>query len=87
MIKIVTTKTYICDVCKKESNDSRFLKKAPVPGYGDDGEGRMCGCVYPVIELCEECQKKLLRLVDSNFARVHDSCGGIRITTDHIQER
>ena len=76
MRKEIHTITYICDVCKKEFIEEKLnkvilphkhLEATSVQGIGKWREGLQ----YSTIEICDECSKKLNKLISENFALIY----------------
>ena len=76
MIKEIHTITYICDICKKEFIEGKLnkvilphehLEATSFQGIGKWREGLQ----YSAIEICDECAKKLNKLISENFALIY----------------
>ena len=76
MRKEIHTITYICDICKKEFIEGK-LNKVILPhkhleATSFQGIGKWSNKLqYSAIEICNECAKKLNKLISENFALIY----------------
>lgn len=72
---IKTIKTYICDVCKFESENNKDIKKIVLPYKESDCEGRTFHLNYKEFDLCHTCETVYTNLIFNNFAYIKDTVG------------
>ena len=78
MRKEIHTITYICDICKKEFIEGK-LNKVILPhkhleATSFQGIGKWSNTLqYSAIEMCDECAKKLNKLISDNFAFIYSA--------------
>lgn len=61
---------YQCDVCKKEFENKEEVKSESVPCYGEGSYHSQAA-----VDMCNECAKKIRKVIFDNFAEIRDYYG------------
>ena len=67
---------YRCDVCKAEFENEKEVEETHIPCYGGERNEYHSECI---VDLCNDCSKKLREVIYKNFAQISDYYG-IHIT-------
>jgi len=72
----ITKIIYECDVCKNKFEEENKIITTTVPCYGGERNEYNTECT---IDLCDDCGKKLRKVIYDNFAQITDYYG-VQIT-------